>query len=434
MLKDKYFFDFKQKPGLKLKKDKLNIEVKPLVSIITSFYNGHEFMNQTFNSVINQTFPYWEWIIVDDGSTNVDSLAYLEKIKKMDKRIRVYHQENGGLAKGRDTAIKYSTTNYILPLDSDDLIEETFIETLFWTLETNKDATWAFTDSTGFGKYIYLSDCVFDSEKMKNENHITATALIRKEKILELNGYSVAKRYMNEDWYLWLRFLQKGYRPAHVRFYGFWYRRRENSLLSEINDEKKKENELRLKDIAEVAKGIKTKVEEIRFDNDDSDIVYKKVSIEDIKIINSKETVVFIIPNTGCDENLLKLIKKIYLKNEVIVVAEGNNRMQPQYSFRQKIEKYAIVYNLSSFLKKENYLNFINYIIKEERVKNIYTTEKYSELITNIIKSNNKNIKIINYKESKIFYYCSIIKYKISKFIFIRGIRHIIRKIRRKNA
>lgn len=427
MVEDKYFFNYNQKPGLKLEKEKLNQEVKPLVSIITSFYVGHEYMDQTFNCVINQTFPYWEWIIVDDGSTIKESLDYLEKLEKRDCRIKVYHQENGGLAKGRDKAIQFSTTNYILPLDSDDLIEDTFIETLFWTLETNKEAAWAFSDSTGFGKYFYLSDCTFDSEKMKTENHITATALIRKELILKLGGYSVAKRYMNEDWYLWLRMLQKEYRPAHVRFYGFWYRRRENSLLSEINDSKRKENELRLKDIAEVSKDIKSKVEEIRFDNDKSDIIYKKNSIEDIKLFTKKDIVVFIIPNTGCDLKLLKLIKKYCLKYKVIVISEGNNGLQPQYSFRQKIEKYATVYNLSSFLRKEHYLNFINYILKDENVKKIYTIEKYKQYVK-------REVFNIKYKESNIIYCLLILKYKLSKTLIIRALKKFIRVIKEKKC
>ena len=54
---------------------------KPLVSIITSYYNSQEFMWQTINCVLNQTFPYWEWIIVDDGSTDKNSVEYLEKVK-----------------------------------------------------------------------------------------------------------------------------------------------------------------------------------------------------------------------------------------------------------------------------------------------------------------------------------------------------------------
>lgn len=208
MLEDKYFWNYEKEPGKVLKNNYIKYTgSKPLVSIITSYYNSQEYMLQTINCVLNQTFPYWEWIIVDDGSTDNDAIKYLDEMKNIDQRFKIYHKENEGLAKGRDYAIKFATTNYILPLDADDLIEPTYIETLYWALETNKNAVWAFTNSLGFGQYIYLVDHDFDCEKMKTENQITATALIRKENILRQNGYSVAKRYVNEDWHLWLRMM-----------------------------------------------------------------------------------------------------------------------------------------------------------------------------------------------------------------------------------
>ena len=75
MKDDKFFFDYKKEPGLKLDIQAENFNnIKPLVSIITSYYNSDEFLWQTFNCVLNQTFPYWEWIIVDDGSTSKKSL------------------------------------------------------------------------------------------------------------------------------------------------------------------------------------------------------------------------------------------------------------------------------------------------------------------------------------------------------------------------
>ena len=126
MKDDKYFFDFRLQPGKKVKDTTTiyNQEQKPLISIITSYYNSDEFMWQTINCVLNQTFPYWEWIIVDDGSTRKESIEYLRRIEGIDKRIKVYHKQNEGLAKGRDYAIKFSKANYILPLDADDLIEK----------------------------------------------------------------------------------------------------------------------------------------------------------------------------------------------------------------------------------------------------------------------------------------------------------------------
>ena len=67
MKEDNYFWKYKYEPGKELNKKSKDIKnVKPLVSIITSYYNSNEYMWQTINCVLNQTFQSWEWIIVDD--------------------------------------------------------------------------------------------------------------------------------------------------------------------------------------------------------------------------------------------------------------------------------------------------------------------------------------------------------------------------------
>ena len=60
---------------------------------------------QTAYSVINQTFPYWEWIIVNDGSTEEGTKEILDKVEKLDSRIKIYHEENRGRILVRDFAI-----------------------------------------------------------------------------------------------------------------------------------------------------------------------------------------------------------------------------------------------------------------------------------------------------------------------------------------
>ena len=108
MKKDIYFWDYFKQPGITVRQEYVinKNEYKPLVSIITSYYNSQEYMWQTINCVLNQTFPFWEWIIVDDGSNDADAIRYLGEIQKIDFRIKVFHKENEGLAKGRDYAVK----------------------------------------------------------------------------------------------------------------------------------------------------------------------------------------------------------------------------------------------------------------------------------------------------------------------------------------
>ena len=439
MKDDKYFFKYSQEPGREKNKILLKSDKKPLVSIITSYYNGNEFMDQTINCVLNQTFPYWEWIIVDDGSTKEDAIEYLKRIEEIDDRIHIYHKENGGLATGRDYAIKYATTDYILPLDSDDLIENTFIETLYWTMETNKDATWAYASDVGFGKWLYVSDKKFDSELMKTENHITATSLIRKEKILELKGYSVAKRYVNEDWHLWLRMLQKGYYPVKVNFYGFWYRRKKESLLTRINDEKNEENKLRLRDLKIEADKIKNKVSAKMYPIDETEEKEnkkeeknrkevknkkEKVNIYDERFdLDGKTTNLYIIKYVKANKKLVKLLKKNTDYNSIIVSIEKNNKSQ--YIYRQEIEKYGTYYDLTSFLDKCYYKDFIEYLHKKYRIDNVYVEEGLD--VSDCL--DKKSCRKLDYKDNESLYKFKIFVYKFNHLLPIRAIRKFGRKI-----
>ena len=89
--------DYKKTPGKELKNyGRLVNKEKTIISIITPFYNSGGTIEETANSILNQTYPFFEWIIVDDGSKDKKSLKKLDEIAKKDKRIKVLHKENEG--------------------------------------------------------------------------------------------------------------------------------------------------------------------------------------------------------------------------------------------------------------------------------------------------------------------------------------------------
>ena len=145
-------FDYTLQPGEKLKNIPQYNEQEPIISVIMPFYNDKDYIQQTVNSVVNQTFPYFELLIIDDGSTDKQSIEILHEIEKLDSRIRILHKKNEGIAATRDYGVSKSSdsTKYLLILDSDDVIDKTFLECTYWTLETNQEASWAYSDSVGF--------------------------------------------------------------------------------------------------------------------------------------------------------------------------------------------------------------------------------------------------------------------------------------------
>lgn len=184
-------FNYNLYPGRKKYKRKCN-NVVPIISIITPFFNSGEYIRKTADSVLGQTFEDFEWIIVDDGSTDSNSLEKLNNLEKEDNRISVYHKENAGLAHTRDYGVSKSSnkSKYLVFLDDDDLINETFLECCFWALEKNKDASWAYVDTVNFGKENYLWRKWFDSKKEKKENLLVAMAMVRKIDFIKVNRIS----------------------------------------------------------------------------------------------------------------------------------------------------------------------------------------------------------------------------------------------------
>ena len=134
-------FDFTKEPGRNLDQRYDTIsQQKPLVSIVTAFYNAGKYIEQTYNCVLNQTFPWFEWIIVNEGSTNQEDVILLERLASTDSRIRVLHKENGGASSARNLAIKESQADIII-IDADDLMEPTYVEVLYWSLITHPEAS-----------------------------------------------------------------------------------------------------------------------------------------------------------------------------------------------------------------------------------------------------------------------------------------------------
>ena len=176
------FYNFSLEPGKIKEKSRDYMEENPIISVIMPFYNDKKYIRQSVISVLNQTFPYYEILIIDDGSKDKESIKELEDVSKLDKRIKVFHKENEGLAMTRDFGAEKSaeTVKYLMFLDSDDLLEKTYLECAYWTLETNKDAAWAYSDSIGFDAENYTWNKWFDSEKMKKENELVSAAMVRK--------------------------------------------------------------------------------------------------------------------------------------------------------------------------------------------------------------------------------------------------------------
>ena len=191
MNEEEKYFDYNMVPGKVLNKVQSINDGKPLISIITGYYNCKEYIKQTAYSIINQTFPYWEWIILDDGSTEEGTKEILSEIAHLDNRIKIYHEENHGRIKTRDIAIQKANCELIFVLDSDDCIDRTFLETSYWSLRTNPSSSWVYADMANFDGKEFLWKQIFDLDVEKKENIMPVCSLIKKQDLLDAGGYDI---------------------------------------------------------------------------------------------------------------------------------------------------------------------------------------------------------------------------------------------------
>lgn len=387
--------------------EKTDIE-KPEITIVTAYYNGHKYIDETINSVLNQTFPAWEWVIVNDGSTDEESIEKLKEIEKIDKRIKIVYKENSGLAATRDYGAKLSNDNskYLFFLDDDDVINKTYLECAYWTLQTNKDATWAYTDLLNFQSQEYAWIKYFNSEVEKKENLLVSTALIRKDDFWSVNGYELREKAVNEDWNLWLKLLSKGKKPVRMNFFGFWYRRKcQNSELERSIHNK----ERALSIINETAKGVKQKVVAIQYPK--QDYVWEEITDEVSENIkyqisdNGKINILMIIPwmtTGGADKFNLDLVTRTNKNKFNFIIVNTNPKVN---SWRQDFEEHVIVYDLTTFINQKYWAAFINNLIRQYKINLILNTNSLTGYsMIPYLKSQYPDIPIVDYVHMEEWY------------------------------
>ncbi len=100
-----------------------------MISAIVPVYNTEKLVGRCIDSIIAQTYPNWELILVDDGSTD-KSFSVLKEYETKDCRIKVIHQENAGPGLARNKGIQNASGDYIVFVDSDDVIKTNYFEKL----------------------------------------------------------------------------------------------------------------------------------------------------------------------------------------------------------------------------------------------------------------------------------------------------------------
>lgn len=208
------------------------------ISIIVPVYNAVRFIRETMDCVVAQTYPHWELLLVEDGSSD-GTVEEIEKYiaEKCETRIRLIKQPaNMGAAKARNRGLKEAKGRFIAYLDADDLwVPEKLEKELAFQQE--KKAAFVFTGyefadehGNGTGKIVHVPEVLTYKQALSNTTIFTTTVMFDREKIAtELLEMPDIK---SEDTALWWKVLRNGYTAYGLNENLARYRRAGKSLSS----------------------------------------------------------------------------------------------------------------------------------------------------------------------------------------------------------
>ncbi len=133
-----------------------------LIAIIVPIYNAERYLEICIQSILNQTYKNLEIILVDDGSTD-KSFSICKIFSKKDKRIKLFHKENGGPLSAKKVALEAAKAEYIMFVDADDWIKPEMCEKLYTTMiKENVDLV-----TSGIIRYFSENNCIYDTDILK---------------------------------------------------------------------------------------------------------------------------------------------------------------------------------------------------------------------------------------------------------------------------
>lgn len=202
----------------------MSLEKQPKVSIIMGIYNCESTLRESIESIINQTYTNWELIMCDDCSKdNTFNVAKEYKEKYPNKIKLIKNEKNLTLGPTLNRCIELVEGKYIARQDGDDLSSIDRLQKQVEFIEKNNKWDLVGTGMTSFddnGNHgmRFTKEIPMPKDLMKGTTFAHATILIKSNVMKDLNGYSEEScTNQVEDYHLWFRFFEKGYRGYNLQ-------------------------------------------------------------------------------------------------------------------------------------------------------------------------------------------------------------------------
>lgn len=182
----------------------------PLVSIVITYYNLADTIDETLNSLRAQTLQDFEVILVNDGSPDETSKQKFVSLDTAGLQATLIDQKNSGVAAARNNGLKVTRGKYLMSLDGDDKLDPTYLEKAVTFLECQPGYDLFSTDVQMFGvesdRYTHAE---YDPLHLLKNNMVTTSAVYRREAWDATGGYTSNIGY--EDWEYWVKLAELGF-------------------------------------------------------------------------------------------------------------------------------------------------------------------------------------------------------------------------------
>jgi GT2 family glycosyltransferase len=212
-------------------------------TVVITCFNYGRFLAEAVGSALEQAGGPPHVIVVDDGSTEPETLAVLDRLPA---EVEVVRTPNRGLSAARNAGAARSATRLLIPLDADDMLAPQALETLRAPLERDPKLGFAYGLAEMFGSRSgVLRMPPYDPWRVLYRSIVSHTALIRRAAFDAAGGYDEEVDGY-EDWDLYLRLLERGFEGVQVPAVTLRWRRHGPSMLSDVrSDYRRRYRELR---------------------------------------------------------------------------------------------------------------------------------------------------------------------------------------------
>jgi glycosyltransferase involved in cell wall biosynthesis len=200
----------------------------PTVSVIVPCYNQGQYLDEAVGSILAQTYQSFEVIVIDDGSTDAETVKLLQNYQK--PTVKVIHTDNRGPSAARNTGIQQAIGHYILPLDADDRIQPTYLEKAVNLLDRQPEVGIVYSQAEFFGTKTGLCNLpAYSFPGILVGNMIFNSSFYRKADWQKVGGYRENMIHGWEDYDFWLSIVELGREVVQIPEPLYLYRQVPNS-------------------------------------------------------------------------------------------------------------------------------------------------------------------------------------------------------------